>query len=174
MKTGTLILANRYAKAFDRIAKNTDEAARNLASFEDALKNLQGISTYLVNPTINSKIKENLIKKSLPDNIARALVIVLIKEKRFDLTDEILKQLNVLLDERRGIKRAKVTSAVKLNEETKKQIQTALEKYFETKLTLGFEEDESLISGLKIKMGDFYIEDSSRSRLSELENALRE
>ena len=174
MKTGTLILAARYAKALDRIAKNTDEAARNLASFEEALKNLQGVSAYLANPTINSKVKENLIEKSLPDNTARAFLKVLIKEKRFVLADEILKQLNILLDERRGIKRAQVTSAVQLNEDTKKQIQTALEKYFKTKLTLGFEEDKSLISGLKIKMGDFYIEDSSRSRLRELENVLRE
>ena len=174
MKTGTLILAARYAKALDRIAKNTDEAARNLASFEEALKNIQNIPAYLVNPTINSQVKESLIEKSLPDNLARAFLKVLIKEKRFYLANEILKELNVLLDERRGIKRAQVTSAVQLNEDTKKQIQTALEKYFKTKLTLGFEEDKSLISGLKIKMGDFYIEDSSRSRLRELENVLRE
>ena len=174
MKTGTLILAARYAKAFDRIAKNTDEAARNLASFEDALKKLQDISAYLANPTINSKVKENLIEKSLPDNIARTFLLVLIKEKRFNLADGILNQLNVLLDERRGIKRAQVTSAVKLEDKTKTQIQVALEKYFNTKLSLGFKEDKSLISGLKIKMGDLYIEDSAASRLRELEDILTE
>ena len=174
MKTGTLILAMRYAKALDRIAKNTDEAARNLASFEDALKKLQDISAYLANPTINSKVKENLIAKSLPDNIARTFLLVLIKEKRFNLADEILNQLNILLDERRGIKRAQVTSAVKLEDKTKTQIQVALEKYFNTKLTLGFKEDKSLISGLKIKMGDLYIEDSAASRLRELEDILTE
>jgi len=174
MKTGTLILAMRYAKALDRIAKSTDEAARNLASFEDALRKLQDISVYLANPTINSKVKENLIEKSLPDNIARAFLVVLIKEKRFNLANEVLNQLNILLDERRGIKRALVTSAVKLDDKTKTQIQTALEKYFDTKLTLGFKEDESLISGLKIKMGDLYIEDSAASRLRELEDILTE
>ena len=174
MKTGTLILAMRYAKALDRIAKNTDEAARNLVSFEDALKKLQDISAYLANPTINSKVKENLIAKSLPDNIARTFLLVLIKEKRFNLADEILNQLNILLDERRGIKRAQVTSAVKLEDKTKTQIQVALEKYFNTKLTLGFKEDKSLISGLKIKMGDLYIEDSAASRLRELEDILTE
>lgn len=174
MKTGTLILAQRYAKAFDSIAQNTDDAARNLASFEDALKKLKDISAYLANPTINSKVKESLIEKSLPENIARELLKVLIKEKRFNLADEILKELNILLDERRGIKRAQVTSAVALDDKTKTQIQTALENYFKTKLTLGFKEDKSLITGLKIKVGDFYIEDSSRSRLRELENILTE
>lgn len=174
MKTGTLILAKRYAKAFDRIAKNTDEAARNLASFEESLKSLQGISAYLANPTINSKVKENLIEKSLQNNIAKVFLIVLIKEKRFNLAEEILKELNILLDERRGIKRAQVISAATLDNATKTQIQTALENYFKTKLTLGFAEDKSLISGLKIKVGDFYIEDSSRSRLRELENILTE
>ena len=174
MKTGTLILAMRYAKAFDCIAKNTEEAARNLASFESVLKKLQGISAYLANPTINIKVKEDLIEKSLPDSIARTLLIVLIKEKRFNLADEIVKQLNILLDLRRGIKRAQVTSAAILDDKTKTQIQTALENYFKTELTLGFKEDKSLISGLKIKVGDFYIEDSSRSRLSELENVLTE
>jgi len=174
MKTGTLILAQRYAKAFDRIAKNTDEAARNLASFEESLKSLQGISAYLANPTINSKVKENLIEKSLQNNIAKVFLIVLIKEKRFNLAEEILKELNILLDERRGIKRAQIISAATLDNATKTQIQTALENYFKTKLTLGFAEDKSLISGLKIKVGDFYIEDSSRSRLRELENILTE
>ncbi|MBO7605528.1 MAG: ATP synthase F1 subunit delta, partial [Elusimicrobiaceae bacterium] len=125
-------------------------------------------------PTINSKVKESLIEKSLPENIARELLKVLIKEKRFNLADEILKELNILLDERRGIKRAQVTSAVALDDKTKTQIQTALENYFKTKLTLGFKEDKSLITGLKIKVGDFYIEDSSRSRLRELENILTE
>ena len=91
-----------------------------------------------------------------------------------DLVDEILKQLKVLLDARRGIKRAQIISAVKLEDATKTQIQTALEKYFDTKLTLGFKEDESLISGLKIKMGDLYIEDSAASRLRELEDILTE
>lgn len=174
MKTGTLILAQRYAKAFDRIAKNTEEAARNLASFEDAIKKLQDISAYLANPTINSNVKENLMEMSLPDNIAKAFLVVLIKEKRFNLTEEIFKQLNILLDERRGIKRAQITSAVNLDDATRMQIQTALEKYFKTKLTLGFKEDKGLISGLKIKVGDFYIEDSSSSRLRELENVLTE
>ena len=174
MKTGTLILARRYAKALDRIAKNTEEAAHNLASFESALKNLQEISPYLANPTISSKVKEDLIEKSLPDNIARAFLKVLIKEKRFNLANEILKQLNILLDTRRGIKRAQITSAAKLEEATKTQIQIALEQYFKTKLTLSFKEDKSLITGLKIKMGDFYVEDSSSSRLRELENVLTE
>ena len=174
MKTGTLILAARYAKALDRIAKNTEEAARNMASFEDALNNLKGISVYLANPTISSKVKENLIEKSLPDNIAMSFLKVLIKEKRFNLADEILKQLSVLLDERRGIKRAQITSATKLDTATKTQIQNALEKHFKTKLSLGFKEDKGLITGLKIKVGDFYIEDSSRSRLRELENVLTE
>ena len=34
MKTGTSILAKRYACAFDCIAKNTEEAAANLAMLE--------------------------------------------------------------------------------------------------------------------------------------------
>lgn len=174
MKTGTLILAKRYAVAYDRIAKNTDEAAHNLAELENCLKDLKGLSLYLDNPTISEEVKISLTQKALPQNNALAFIIVLIKEKRFYLVDEILQELNSLLDLRRGIKRATVTSAAALEESTKAKIQKFLEDYFKTKLALEFKEDKTLISGIKIKAGDFYIEDSTASRLRELAGILRE
>ncbi len=169
-----IVLAQRYAKALDRIAKNTDEAAANLASLEDSLIKLKEISPYLKNPTISGQIKTELIEKALPDNTAKTFLLVLIQEKRFDLLEEVIKQLYELLDKRRGIKRGKVFTARELDNTTKEQIKKELENYFKSSLTLDFKEDKSLISGLKIKVGDFYIEDSSASRLRELEERLRE
>ena len=174
MKTGDLILAVRYAKAFDDIAKNNDDATQNLISFEDCLESLKEISFYLANPSISDDIKLNLISKVLPKNIARNFLTVLVQEKRFYLADEILKELHSLLDIRRGIKRGQVFTAQVLDEQLKSDVQKELEKYFNANMALDFEQDPSLISGLKIKVGDFYIEDSSRSRLRELENVLRE
>ncbi len=174
MKTGTLILAARYAKAFDSIAKNTDDAAHNLASFEECLNSLKGISTHLENPTLNEQVKTALITKVLPKNIASTFLAVLVKEKRFYLADEVLKQLHNLLDLRRDIKRGQVLTAKVLDEQVKLKIQKELENYFKTNLTLDFKEDSSLISGVKIKVGDFYIEDSAASRLQELEAVLKE
>ena len=174
MKTGNSILAKRYANAYDRISKNTDEALANLAELENCLKGLQDIITYLENPTINEDIKISLIENALPQNNARAFMLVLIKEKRFYLIEEILKEIKVLLDLRQGIKRAVIASAAPLGESTKTKIQKYLENYFNTKLALDFKEDKSLISGIKIKAGDFYIEDSSSSRLRELAELLRE
>lgn len=174
MKTGTSILAKRYACAFDCIAKNTEEAAANLAMLEESLGKLKEISPYLINPTINGQIKAELIEKALPANTAKVFLLVLIKEKRFDLTSEIIKELYNLLDIRRGIKRGEVFAARELDSTAKEQIKKELENYFKTNLTLDFKEDKSLISGLKIKVGDFYIEDSSASRLRELEERLRE
>jgi len=174
MKTGTLILAKRYAVAYDRIAKNTDEAAHNLTELENCLKELQGLSIYLDNPTISEEVKISLVQKALSQNNALAFVIVLIKEKRFYLVNEILKEIHSLLDLRRGIKKATVTSAAALDEGIKAKIQKFLEDYFKTKLALEFKEDKGLISGIKIKAGDFYIEDSAASRLRELAGILRE
>lgn len=174
MKTGNLILAARYAKALDRIAKNTDEAAHNLAELENCLKELKGLSNYLENPTVNEEVKISLIQKALPQNTARAFLLVLVKEKRFYLISEIIKELNNLLDLRRGIKRAQVISAGPLEDNVKNRIQKFLEDYFNSKLALEFKEDKGLISGVKIKAGDFYIEDSAASRLRELAGILRE
>ena len=174
MKTGALILAARYAKAFDSIAKNTDDAAHNLESFEDCLGGLKEISFYLANPSISDDIKLTLISKVLPDNVAKSFLSILVKEKRFNLAWEVLRGLRNLFDERRGIKRGEVFTAQPLDEQVKTKIQTELENYFKTNLVLDFKEDPSLISGVKIKVGDFYIEDSSRSRLRELEKVLRE
>ncbi len=174
MKTGTLILANRYAKAFDSIAKNTDDALHNLASFEECLNSLKEISVYLENPTLNEQVKTSLIKKVLPKNVATTFLAVLVKEKRFYLAEEVLKELHNLLDLRRGIKRGQVLTAKVLDEKVKLKIQKELENYFKTNLVLDFKEDSNLISGIKIKVGDFYIEDSAASRLQELEAVLKE
>jgi len=174
MKTGNLILAKRYALAYDRIAKNTEEAVHNMAEFENCLKELKGLWVYLENPTINEDAKVSLTEKALPQNNARAFILVLIKEKRFYLAGEILKEIKALLDLRQGIKRATVTSAAPLNEDTKIKIRKYLENYFKTELALEFKEDKGLISGIKIKAGDFYIEDSAASRLRDLAGILRE
>ena len=94
---------------------------------------------------------------------------VKITEKMYDiLLRPIITEKTTLVAEQ-----GKIVFGVK-DDATKTQIQTALENYFKTKLTLGFKENKSLISGVKIKVGDFYIEDSSRSRLRELENILTE
>ena len=174
MKTGNLILAMRYAKAFDGMAKNTDEALHNFTLLENCLEEIKEIAPYLQNPTLSEQFKIDLIEKGLTKNIASSFLLVLVREKRFNLISQIIKEINNLLDKRCGIKRANITTADVLDKETQSKIQRALEEYFKTKLTLDFKEDKGLISGLKIKVGDFYIEDSSSSRLRELENVLRE
>ncbi len=174
MKANSLVLAQRYALAYDSLAKDAKEASSNYEHLEQALLALKEAGQYLLSPVISNKVKEDILAKILKKSEAAAFIKILVDAKRFDLSALILKQLSVLLDKRNGVTRVKVSSCGALKDADKKILEKALSSYFNAKAALDFEEDSTLLGGLIIRRGDILIDASAQGRIKQLTKNLTE
>ncbi len=175
MKANTTVLAQRYAKAYDGVAKDNAQAQSNYELFKAALSALKVAEYYINNPTIPARVKLEAASKAYPNSdVAGAFVKLLIASGRYYLAGEIEKELSALLDARLGIKRVSVISAAELDETAKSGLSAALSKYFDSALALEYKLDESLLSGIMIRCGDVLIDGSAQGRLKQMSKILTE
>jgi F-type H+-transporting ATPase subunit delta len=174
MKANSLILAQRYALAYDGLAKDGAQAAANYKDLQQAFAALEDVRQYLLSPVISREVKEDILKKILKDGKASAFIKILVSAKRFDLAGEVLKQLHALLDKRDGITRIKIRSFKPLSSVEEAAVQKALSSYFNAKAVLDIEKDDTLLAGMVIKQGDVLIDSSAKGRIKQLAKNLTE
>ena len=176
MKANMSVLAQRYAKAYDLVAKNDNAAAqKNYELFKEALSSLKPVEEYINNPTISPSVKLELASKAYGNaDTAASFVKLLISAGRYYLAGEIAKELQNLLDARLGIKRATVFSAGELDDGAKRGLGEALSKYFNSALALDYKTDASLLSGVVILCGDLLIDASAEGRIKQMTKILTE
>jgi F-type H+-transporting ATPase subunit delta len=73
---------------------------------------------------------------------------------------------------RSGPVRADITSAVELGDAEKESLRTVLTKQYGTDLVFSFNVDPSLMGGLRVRVGDRFIDTSVASRLAKLRESL--
>ena len=77
-----------------------------------------------------------------------------------------------LADEMENLKRARVKSAVPLDEGMQKRLQEALEKMTQSKVVMEFEEDPNIIGGVVAMVGDLVLDGSVRTQLDAMRESL--
>lgn len=100
----------------------------------------------------------------LLQNMAR----LLIRRLRIENFLGILREIKRLVNEERGLKPGRVTTAYKLADAEKFHLQKKLEKLVSSGLAIEFEVKPSIIGGVIFKFQDQLYDDSVRSRLEEL------
>lgn len=174
MKTNALVIARRYAKAYDETAKTDQEAKANLEAYKNALNSLKEAGSYIQNPTIPFEVKEELLAKILTDKKAASFIKILVSSKRFDLAGIIEQEISNLLDIRLGVKRVTVTTALAAETKQKSLLDEALGKYFKSGVAVSYQEDETLLAGLIVRQGDLRIDGSAKGRIKQLSKNLTE
>ncbi|MCX7999694.1 MAG: ATP synthase F1 subunit delta, partial [Leptospiraceae bacterium] len=122
-------VANSYAKAILEIGIETNQVDVFAEELEQILfllqKDNQGWE-FFVSPRVPKKAKLDVMRKSfdkkINPNLLNALSVI-INHDRIYFLPEIYKAYNLLNDERKGVLRAEVFSAVKLKEPQLKEIQ---------------------------------------------------
>ena len=173
MKAQNTYLAQKYAKAFDLCAKNTEEAKANLSCYQKALKGIGLIEDIIKNPAIAFNEKKPLLDKVLGQDIGAKFISLLVAQKRFYLAPFIEQELALLLDKRQGLARVQITTALPLNAAEQKQMEQVLSKYFKTSLNMSFKEDKNILGGLIVKKEDLCIDGSILGQLKNLEQAIK-
>ncbi|MBY7733024.1 MULTISPECIES: F0F1 ATP synthase subunit delta [Vibrio] len=107
------------------------------------------------------------------DEFGQNLIKVMAENGRLMAFPDVCKQFLLLKQEHEKEIDVEVTSAVELSEEQRSSIISKLELRLARKVQLNCSIDETLLSGVIIRAGDLVIDNSARSRLDRLSDALQ-
>lgn len=177
MKWGAV--AKRYAQAIFELGVETS----NVALLTDDVKRLA--QAYEASAELRSVLENPLVsaedRKALVDELSTRLNLsplgrntfgLLVERRRIAALPAIAKELAKLADERAGIVRGKVTSAVPLSETYFQKLQREIESLTGKKVLLERNQDPELIAGLVVQIGDRIIDGSVRARLDQMREQL--
>lgn len=169
-------VASRYAKSLLELAEEKgalEDIFSDMKQFNKVCKESREFELMLKNPIIKHD-KKNAILKSVFEgkvhSITLALFDIITRKNREAVLPSLAKAFLTQYNIRKGIEEAKVTTAVALNEDLRKEM-IDLVKRISGKKEVQLQEvvDKDMIGGYILKVGDRQIDDSLRSKIKELE-----
>lgn len=110
--------------------------------------------------------------KTLADVLTQSALLIK-KERLLSKSEEILSKIGELSDRETGLIRAKIKSGAKLGTPQTDVIKRVLKKRYQAKeVVLDWQEDLSLLSGVKIEARDELIDLSLKHQIKQLQNYL--
>ena len=103
---------------------------------------------------------------------ARNFLRTVIDNGRVDTLPEVALQFRALVNRQSGSSDATVYSAFAMDDAALQELGTALEKRFGRKLHLTVQQDETLIGGIRVVVGDEVLDTSVKARLEQMKAAL--
>ncbi|MCE9585222.1 F0F1 ATP synthase subunit delta [Candidatus Nomurabacteria bacterium] len=105
--------------------------------------------------------------------LGKNFAIFLKNKKLLSQSEEILKELQKVIDRKKGIVRMKVKTAKVLTEEKKKSLEHEMkERYGSKHIESEYFEDKNLLGGMKIQVGEDVLDMTYRNNLKQLEKHL--
>lgn len=164
--------AQRYAQA---IMQAMVERWQDTLGQAGALMNEGDTATLLKDDSADVATKLDALKKALPQDApaeAINLLGMLIQADDMSLLPEVSAALAELATGQRAPLKADITSAVELSDQDKESLRQKLMKDYGEGLLFNFHVDQSLMGGLRVRVGDRLIDTSISSRLAALRDSL--
>ena len=132
------------------------------------------IAALLENPKLRFEDKRKLLAGVLSDvsPLALNLVYLLVTRGRLNVVAEIADGYQEMLDKYRGIERADVVTAILLDDDDKRRLETRLGAVVNKKVIIKQEVDPDLLGGIVARMGGKLLDGSVRSRLAALKSEI--
>jgi F-type H+-transporting ATPase subunit delta len=173
-------ISRRYAKALLSLGQEdgTYEACgRDLQEFTDFCETHQEYFQVISNPLFalgdRKRILEAVLAKSAFSPLVQNFLKLLLDKDRVGSIKEITEHYTQLTDEISDVTRAKITSARPLKKQAADKLEKALEDLTSRKVKMEMQEDESLIGGVIVKIGDLVLDGSVRAQLEGLRESLK-
>ena len=171
--------AQRYASAAFNVAADAGELDLWLKALDDLARILRMPSARAIfaSPAVAVADKRAAIDRLLPTAtpLLRNFLSILAERDRLHEVPGVAEALRNLVNRRRGIVTAEVTTAVALDAELERTIAQRLARYLNRdpqKVTIRARVDPSIIGGVVARVGDQLIDDSVRGRLQRLRATL--
>ncbi len=176
------MVARRYANAIFALgAREGDEALTKhgecLANLKDMIAATPGLDLTLRSPVVSTEEKKAVVNKLLAklkaDKIMKNFCCLLADKDRLSFLRDIASRYGELLDEKKGVIRGRVTTAIPLSPEDEKKIMASLSKKGGGEIKLEFAVDASILGGMVLHMGDRVLDASLRAQLSILRETFK-
>jgi F-type H+-transporting ATPase subunit delta len=174
----SVITSRRYASALLSAAEEgnfLDQIVEELQVIKVVLEHSRDLVQAMRSPLVNGDKKIHILQEIFKDSIGEKMFLFLklvARKKRAGLLPEIIDEFQILLDEKRGIINVGITSAEKLSEEQSGELIRRLEVYTGKKIRPSLAENESLIGGVSVKIGDTIFDGSISHQLEMFRKAL--
>jgi F-type H+-transporting ATPase subunit delta len=173
------LIEKRYAEALVGLSVQNgaiDDYQQELLVIVELFENQPDFRLFLLNPEINIEIKKTVIRNAFGNNAKKELVnflFLLLDKGRIINLPGILYEFTEAADKIKNTLNITIISAAPLDD---KQVRDLVDKYKRiynmTNAKLNLEIDESLIGGVKIKIGDKIVDGTITGRLKGLKELL--
>jgi F-type H+-transporting ATPase subunit delta len=156
-----------------------DQALQQLHGMHSLLQQSVQLRRVLENPSIPGD-RKHAVLTAITARVgmtqqARNFIAVITDHRRLPLLGEILKQLEVELNDRRGFADAQVSSARKLNDEEKQLLEAKiLSLTRKQKVRARYDLDSSLLGGAVVQVGSTIYDGSVKGQLEKIRQRLEE
>jgi len=171
-------VARRYAQALFNVALSRETVdiigseLFQLKSFSDKDRRFIG---FLQAPQVLTEHKVGLVKSLFTTRLSPSLVsflLLLIEKNRVNLLSGIAREFENLLDDHKGLIRARVTTAIHIEQNFKDRLVKSLERITGKKIELIHKIDRKIIGGIVIQLNYRVIDRSVRFQLDSMRHDL--
>jgi F-type H+-transporting ATPase subunit delta len=174
-------IAKSYARALLAIANESNNADLFESELREISTSLSSDSTvweFLVSPRVKKPAKQDALKKAFQGKIQMNLLnalMILVKNDRIAFVPQITDVFGSLNDERKGVIRAEVQSAIKLGEKDLSDIKAWFLSEFKGKECVLKESIKpDLIGGMVLKYGDILLDRSIKRKMKDMKSYILE
>ena len=174
-------IAERYATAVFGIVKESKDLAKLEANLDDlsaALDASEDLRKLLSSP-VYSREEQGAAILAIADKMGlipamRNVLGLMASKRRLFVVPAMVTRLRAMLAAEKGEITAEVVSAKALTAAQSRKLAETLKAKVGSEVKINATVDESLIGGLVVKLGSKMIDTSIRSKLSSLQNAMKE
>jgi len=174
-------ISKRYARAFFEIAeadKKLEQYYEELKQFSSIIAGNKDLGGFLANPIFEQeskkKVMEQIIGKLSLSPMTINFLKLLIDKKRIDVLSDIESCYRQMMDETLKKLRVNVKTAFPLSADMLTYIKSSLEKMTGKQVEVSVENDQNLLGGIVIGVGDTLYDGSIKSQLNNMRNLLGE
>jgi len=167
--------ARRYAEAILELAPDEPSVAALRTSLERIASALdRSAIAALRDPAIPLATREKALGEAVKEEpvLIQSVLSLLIEHGRIALVPAIAREFGEIVDAREGVAKARVTTAVELNDRDRDALVRRLERASGRKVRASFAVDPALIGGAKVQLGDHLVDASLEAQLRALARQL--
>ncbi|MBV9311481.1 MAG: ATP synthase F1 subunit delta [Solirubrobacterales bacterium] len=166
-------IAQVYARSLFEVAVEReliDDVREQLGQFADALHENRELSVFFFSPYFSTEEKKEGLDRMVKDAepVFLNFLEALIERHRMPAIYRIRDEYESFWEETNKLLPVKVTSAVELDRDTVKQIGKRIGDQTGLKIELSSEVDPNIVGGVVLRVGNYVLDASIRSRLNQL------
>ena len=170
--------ANRYSDAIFNIAQEENSISQWIEFLKDLLSIFKepSVISFFQDPKIKNEGKLDLISNSeiKKDGKQSNFLNLIIEKNNLHIIDLVFKRFNQLVDNKNGIKRAKIITAYNLKEDESERINQKLSDIIGLKIESENIIDKSILGGFIAKFEDQMLDMSAKGKLNRLKESILE